>query len=283
MKFSINKYTLRRVIPGFFVHVTLILVSITCIFPLVWMFSSSLKTQQTVFQNMSLWPAHFNWHNYIIAWTKGGFGIYFLNSIFYTVTVVTGLILIASLAAYAFSRLEFPGKNIIFYVFLAAMMIPIPGAFVALYVLLVKLGLVNTRLGYILPQINIGLSLAIYILKTFFDEIPKDIEESAKVDGCSKLGLWWHIALPIAKPAIAVIVIFNSLAVWNEYILAMIILQDKAKMPLQRGLMIFQGAHFTEYPLLMAGITITVIPILLVYLFMQKYIIQGITAGAVKG
>jgi multiple sugar transport system permease protein/raffinose/stachyose/melibiose transport system permease protein len=191
--------------------------------------------------------------------------------------------MISSLAAYAFSRLEFRGKGIIYGVFLAAMMIPIPGAFIALYILLVKLGLVNTRLGYILPQISIGLSLAIYLLKTFFDEIPKEIEDSAMVDGCSTLGIWWHIALPLAKPAIAVIAIFNSLAVWNEYILAMIILQDKTKMPLQRGLMVFQGAHFTEYPLLMAGITLTVIPIVVVYLFMQRYIIEGITAGAVKG
>jgi multiple sugar transport system permease protein/raffinose/stachyose/melibiose transport system permease protein len=232
---------------------------------------------------MSLWPGQFHWENYVMAWTKGGFGIYFLNSVFYTVTVVLGLILVASLAAYAFSRLEFPGKNWIYYLFLAAMMIPIPGAFVALYILLVKLHLVNTRLGYILPQINIGLSLAIYLLKTFFDEIPKEIEDSAQVDGCSAIGIWWHIGIPLAKPAIAVIAIFNALAVWNEYILAMIILQDKNMMPLQRGLMIFQGAHFTEYSFLMAGITLTVIPIVIVYLFMQRYIIQGITAGAVKG
>jgi len=278
-----NKYVVKDFIRGLVSHTVLILVSITCIFPLLWMLSSSLKTQEIVLQNMNLWPGTFNWMNYVIAWTRGEFGVYFLNSVFYTVTVVTGLILIASLAAYAFSRLKLPGKNIFYYIFLAAMMIPIPGAFVALYVLLVKLGLVNTRLGYILPQITIGLSLAIYLLKTFFDEIPKEIEDAARVDGCSELGVWWHIALPIAKPAIAVIAIFNTLAVWNEYILAMIILQDKSKMPLQRGLMIFQGAHFTEYPLLMAGITITVVPVVIVYLFMQKHIIQGITAGAVKG
>lgn len=283
MKMDINKYVVKDFFTGAFMHAVLIAVSVTCVFPLVWMLSSSVKTQQEVFSNMSLWPNAFNWMNYVIAWTRGGFGIYFLNSVFYTITVVGGLILIASLAAYAFSRLSFPGINAVYCIFLAALMIPIPGAFVALYVLLVKLGLVNTRLGYILPQINIGLALAIYILKTFFDEIPKDIEDSAMVDGCSKLGVWWHIALPLAKPAIAVIAIFNTLAVWNEYILAMIILQDKAKMPLQRGLMVFQGAHFTEYPLLMAGITITVIPVVAVYLFMQRHIIQGITAGAVKG
>jgi len=281
MKRKIDKYVIKNFISGFLSHSVLILVSVTCIFPLVWMFSSSLKTQQEIFKSMSLWPAAFNWANYVIAWTRGGFGVYFLNSVFYTVTVVGGLILISSLAAYAFSRLTLPGKNIIYYVFLAAMMIPIPGAFVALYVLLVKLGLVNTRLGYILPQISIGLSLSIYLFKTFFDNIPKDIEDSAEVEGCSKLGIWWHIALPIAKPAVAVIAIFKTLAVWNEYIFAMIILHDKAKMPLQRGLMIFQGAHFTEYPLLMAGITITVIPVIVIYLFMQRHIIQGITAGAV--
>lgn len=283
MRIRFDKYILKDIAEGAMSHAILIAVSATCIFPLIWMFSSSLKTQQTIFKNMSLWPGIFHWENYVVAWTRGGFGIYFLNSVFYTVTVVGGLILISSLAAYAFSRLEFRGKNAIYFTFLAAMMIPIPGSFIALYVLLVKLGLVNTRLGYILPQISIGLSLAIYLLKTFFDEIPKEIEDSAAVDGCSAIGIWWHIALPLAKPAIAVIAIFNALAVWNEYILAMIILQDKAKMPLQRGLMIFQGAHFTEYPLLMAGITLTVIPIVVVYLFMQRYIIEGITAGAVKG
>jgi len=283
MRIKITKYAIRDLLVSLSSHTVLLAVSVTCVFPLLWMVSSSLKTQQTIFKNMNLWPGIFHWENYVIAWTRGGFGVYFLNSVFYTVTVVGGLIIIASLAAYAFSRLEFRGKRGLYGIFLAAMMIPIPGAFIALYILLVKLNLVNTRLGYILPQINIGLSLAIYILKTFFDEIPPEIEDSAKVDGCSSLGIWWHIALPLAKPAIAVIAIFNALAVWNEYILAMIILQDKVKMPLQRGLMIFQGAHFTEYPLLMAGITLTVIPIVVIYLFMQRYIIEGITAGAVKG
>ena len=199
MKLKITKYAIKDFIVWMSSHTVLLLVSVTCVFPLLWMFSSSLKTQQTIFKNMNLWPGVFHWENYVIAWTRGGFGMYFLNSDFYTVTVVVGLIIIASLAAYAFSRLKFRGSGIMYGIFLAAMMIPIPGAFVALYILLVKLGLVNTRLGYILPQINIGLSLAIYLLKTFFDEIPKEIEDSAMVDGCSTLGIWWHIALPLAK------------------------------------------------------------------------------------
>jgi len=283
MKDSVLFYKIGKIVGWIRDHFFLILVSLSCIFPLVWMFSSALKTQATVFSDMSLFPAHPHWGNFYLAWTKGGFGIYFFNSIFYTLTVVIGVVFIASLAAYAFARLEFPGKNIFFYLFLATLMIPLPGAFIALYVLLMKLHLVNTRLGYILIQINGGLALGIFLLKTFFEKMPRDLEDAARIDGCGKFGIYWRVALPLAKPAIAVVVIFNALTVWNEYLLAMLLLSNKSLMPLQRGLMVFQGAYVTQYPLLMAGITITVIPIVLMYIVMQKYIITGITAGAVTG
>jgi len=129
-------------------------------------------------------------------------------------------------------------------------------------------------------MINVGLSLSILLLKPFFDKMPSDLEDAARIDGCSKLGIWRHVALPLARPAIAVIVIFNSLNVWNEYILATLLLNDKSLMPLQRGLMVFQGSHSVDYPLLMAGLTIAAAPIILVYLFMQKHIIEGLSPGA---
>lgn len=268
---------------SFFVHLFLVLVSASCLFPLWWAFSSSLKTQQTVFNDLSLFPKDPQWSNYAFAWNKADFSGYFLNSLLYTVVVVIGVVLIASMAAYAFSRLNFWGKNFLFLLLISTMMIPIPGSFIALYVLLNKLHLVDTRLGYILPQINGGLALGIFLLKTFFDDLPKEIEDSAAIDGCGRFRTYWYIALPLARPAIAVLAIFNILAVWNEYLLAMLVLSSKELMPLQRGLMVFQGAHITQYPLLMAGIVITVIPVLVVYLMLQKHIIKGITAGAVKG
>ena len=268
---------------NFFVHVFLILVSLSCLFPLWWAFASSLKTQATVFTDLSLFPKIPHWENYYDAWIKSNFSLYFLNSLFYTATVVIGVILIASMAAYAFSRLQFAGRNILFLVLISTMMIPIPGSIIALYVLLNKLHLIDTRLGYILPQINGGLALGIFLLKTFFDDLPKELEDSARIDGCGRFRVYWHIALPLAKPAIAVLAIFNILAVWNEYILAMLVLSNKSLMPLQRGLMVFQGSHVTQYPLLMAGIVITILPVLVIYLMLQKHIIKGITAGAVKG
>ena len=280
---AISIYAVQKTTRSILTHLLLISVSITCIFPLLWMVGSALKTQATVFSDMSIIPKAPHFENFIHAWVKGGFGTYFFNSLLYTVVVVVGIVLVSSMAAFAFSRLKFPGKNAFFIMFLAAMMIPLPGSFVPLYVLMVKLHLVNTRIGYVLCLINVGLSFSIFLLKTFFDKMPKELEDAACIDGCNRLGIYWHVALPLAKPAIAVIVIFNALNVWNEYILATLILSSKNLMPLQRGLIVFQGAHVTQYPLLMAGMTITVLPIILVYLFMQKYIIKGITAGALVG
>ena len=162
-------------------------------------------------------------------------------------------------------------------------MIPVPGSFVPLYVLLNKLHLRNTSLGYILCMINVGLSTSIFLLKTFFDKMPKELEDAARIDGCSKFGIWWHVALPLAKPVLAVVVVFNALNVWNEYILALVIFDSKALMPLQVALMTFQGEFITRYPLLMAGLTIAALPIIVAYLLMQKYIVKGVTQGAVVG
>jgi len=265
------------------IHVFLVSVAVSCLYPLLWMLSSSFKTQETIFKDLSLIPAKFHFQNYYLAWIQGGFGRYFLNSIFYTASVVIGIVIVASLAAYAFSRLRFPGRNILFIMFMAAMMIPVPGSFVALYVLLNKLHLRNTPPGYILCMINVGLSTSIFLLKTFFDKMPKELEDAARIDGCSKLGIWWNVALPLAKPVLAVVVVFNALNVWNEYILALIIFDSRQFMPLQVALQTFQGEFVTNYPLLMAGLTITALPIIIVYILMQKYIIKGVTAGAIVG
>ncbi len=276
-------YKTKRVTINLMIHLFLLTVAISCIFPLLWMVSSSLKTQETIFSDTSLIPKAMHFENYYLAWQEGGFGRYFLNSIFYTVSVVIGIVIVSSLAAYAFSRFSFPGKNILFFMFMAAMMIPIPGSFVPLYVLLTKLHLRNTAIGYILCMINVGLSTSIFLLKTFFDKMPRELEDAARIDGCSKVGIWWHVALPLAKPVLAVVVVFNALIVWNEYVLALIIFDSKPLMPLQVALMTFQGEFITRYPLLMAGLTITALPIIVLYILMQKYIVKGVTQGALVG
>ena len=274
---------MNRIMTSTIVYFVLILVAITCLFPVAWMFSSSLKNQSEVFTNMSLVPEQAKWGNYRAAWTKANFGTYFINSVIYTVFGVLGVVFIASLAAYAFARLQFPFRNVLFLLLISTLLIPLPGAFVPLYILLQKLHLLDTRLGLIFCYINGGLAFAIFLLRSFFQQLPKELEEAAMIDGASRFSIYWRIAMPLARPALATIVIFNALGIWNEFLLALIMLQDKAKMPIQRGLMVFQGTHITDYPLLMAGITIATVPVVVVYLLMQKHIIKGITAGALKG
>jgi len=280
---STSYYKTKNIIVNSLIHLFLLSVAITCLYPLLWMVSSSLKTQEAIFKDISFIPHQFHLENYVRAWQEGGFGGNFLNSIIYSVCVVFGIVIISSMAAYAFSRFRFPGRNLLFIMFMAAMMIPIPGSFVALYILLNKLHLRNTPIGYILCMINVGLSTSIFLLKTFFDKMPKELEDAARIDGCSKIGIWRHVALPLAKPVLAVVVVFNALNVWNEYILALIIFDSRKYMPLQVALQTFQGEFVTNYPLLMAGLTITALPIIIVYLLMQKYIVKGVTAGAIVG
>jgi raffinose/stachyose/melibiose transport system permease protein len=276
-------YQGKRATINLLLHLFLIAVAVTCVYPLLWMIAASFKTQSTIFTDISLIPREFHWENYVLAVREGDFGRYFINSILYTASVVFGIVIVSSMAAYGFSRLRFPGKNFIFFVFMAAMMIPVPGSFVALYVLLNKLHLRNTPIGYILCMINVGLATSIFLLKTFFDKMPKELEDAARIDGCSKFGIWWHVALPLAKPVLAVVVVFNALNVWNEYILALLVFDSKEFMPLQVALQTFQGEFVTNYPLLMAGLTLTAVPIIVLYLCMQKYIIKGVTAGAIVG
>lgn len=271
-------------------HALCLPVAVTCLFPLVWMLSSSLKTQQTVFTDYRLIPSSPHFENYARAWTQGRFGVYFLNSLAYTTVVVVGVVSLAALAAYAFSRFTFRGSGILYKLLLSTMLVPIPGAFVALYMLLNQLGLIDkgsgewvARLGYVLPQINGGLPFGIFVLKPFFDGIPKELEESAEVDGAGIMQIFWHIILPLARPALGVVALLTSLSAWNEFLLAYLVFSRHELMPLQRGLVAFHGAHITEYPLLMAGMVISILPIVAVYLVMQRNIIRGITAGALKG
>ncbi len=276
-------YKSKKFLINTLIHIFLISVAVTCLYPLLWIIASSLKTQDIIFKDISLIPQQLHFENYIGALKEEGFGRSFLNSIFYTGSSVLGVVIIASMAGYAFSRLRFPGRIALFYMFIAAMMIPIPASFVPLYVLLNKLHLRDTPIGYILCMISVGLSMSIFLLKTFFDRIPREMEDAARIDGCSKMGIWRHVALPLAKPVLAVVIVFNALTVWNEYILALIIFDSRKLMPLQVALQVFQGEFVTNYPLLMAGLTIAALPIIIVYLLMQKYIVKGITSGEVFG
>ncbi|MDD5069552.1 MAG: carbohydrate ABC transporter permease [Candidatus Omnitrophica bacterium] len=276
-------YQTKKFIVSIFLHTFLLSVALSCIFPFLWMVNVSFKTQEQFDTDYGLEVSRtINWESYKTVLIEGQFWRFFLNSVFYTFITVVAIVIISSLAAYGFSRLDFPGKKYIFYTFLAAMMIPLPAGFVPVYVLLNKLGMIN-RGGYILAMTNMGLSLSIYLLKTFFDQLPRDLEDAARIDGCNKLQIWWNVGLPLVSPALAVVIIFNALTVWNEFVFAALIFTDDKFMPLQVGLMQFSERMVTQHTLIMAALTIAAFPIILLYLKMQKQFVKGLTAGAVVG
>ncbi len=276
-------YQIKKVLIILFLHMFLLSVALSCIFPLLWMLNASLKSEQEFRNDAGLkLSKQFNLKNYKIALSEGKLGRNFLNSVFYTLLTVSLIVFVSSLAGYAFSRLRFPFKNFIFFVFRMAMFIPLPAGFVPVYILLNKLGLVN-RTGYVLAMSNMGLSLSIYLLKTFFDQLPHDLEDAARIDGCNRFQIWWNVALPLVAPALAVVIIFNALTVWNEFVLASLLFTEESLMPLQVGLMEFYNRNIVQHTLLMASLTIAALPVILLYLRMQKQIIKGLTAGALVG
>ncbi len=276
-------YQTKKVVILVVLHTFLISVALGCIGPFLWMVNSSFQTESEFSTNHGLVPAaHLNTDNYRTVLIDNKLWIYFLNSVFYTLITVLLIVIISSLAAYAFSRLEFPGKNVIFFLFLAAMMIPLPAAFAPVYVLLTKLHLVN-RTGYVMAMTNMGLPLSIYLLKTFFDQLPRDLEEAACIDGCNRLQIWRHVALPLISPALAVVIVFNALNVWNEFVLASLMFTEDSFMPLQVGLMEIYHRNVVQQTLVMAALTVAAVPIILLYLRLQKQFIKGLTAGATAG
>ena len=270
-------------VPRIFLHLGLIVWGLISVLPLVWMISASLQTNAEVYGGVHLIPEDPQWGNYVQAWDQSSFSDYFLNSVLYTVSVVGGTVLLASLSAYAFARIQFPGKRLLYGAFLVFLFIPIPGAFIPLYLVLANMGLLDTQLGYILPMINGSLPVAMFILRAFFEQIPKELEEAAFIDGASRRQVFTKIAFPLARPAVATVVILTVLGVWNEYVLASVVFSNQALLPLQVGLLTFQGSYFSQYGLMMAATTITTLPIIVVYLMFQKNIIRGVMAGAVKG
>jgi ABC-type glycerol-3-phosphate transport system permease component len=261
----------------------LIVVAFIALFPIAWLLVGSLQTIQELYNGVTFWPAVPQFQNYYIAWTKGGFSVYIPNSVFYSTVCVLAILLVASMAGYALARIEMPGRNMVLFAILAVILVPQAASFIALYKLLVDLGLANTRTGYIVALVAGGLPISIFILRGFFLRQPKELEDAAILDGCSAFDVYWRVMLPLARPGLAAVAVLEFLRVWNEYLLALVSFNSESLMPVQRGLTQFVSSDTPEQQILLAATAMAVLPVLILYAFAQKSIIQGLMEGAVKG
>ncbi|GAA1650102.1 carbohydrate ABC transporter permease [Actinoplanes couchii] len=264
------------------VYGLLTVAALIALFPLLWMLSGSLQTLDELLSQDSLLPASPQWGNYVTAWVEGELGMYLLNSVVYTGTAVLGILAVSSLAGYALARLDFAGKGIFQFVILAVMIIPAPAMFLAQYRLLIDLGLTNSRLGYILVLITSGIPMATLIMRSFFANQPRDLEEAAALDGASPLRIFLSVILPLARPGMAAVAVIQGLAAWNEYLMALVLFDDNDLMPVQRGLTSFISADTPQQQILLAATALSILPVVAFYLLAQKQVVKGISAGAIK-
>lgn len=259
------------------------LLSLIVIFPLFWVIATSLKDRADIIRNPLGLPVVYQWSNYADAWREGNFGTYFLNSILVVIPTAAGVVCLSLLAAYAFAMFRFRGKNILFTFFLIGLTVPLGILVIPIFYQMVSLKLVNNLWALILPQTAVGLPFAILLLRGFISELPKEILDAGRIDGCSNWGILRYIVMPLSRPALLSVMIFNIVWVWNQFLLPVVLIQKASARTLPQGLSVFMGRYGADFGLLMAGATISFIPVVIVYIIFQRQFIKGIAAGALSG
>lgn len=268
---------LAGVILHYWVAVT---VTVGMAFPLGWMLYSSLKTNREIFAAPFGLPQTWQWSNLIEAWRVGELGRLYLNSLLVTGVSVALIVGLASLAAYAFARLEFRGRDTLFYVFLIGLLLPPQTVVIPLFVLLRDLGVINTYLALVLPYTSWPLALTIYLLRSFYLTLPGELEDAAKIDGAGLFQTFRHVMLPLIRPALVTMVILNAVNLWNELLFALLFIHDDSLRTLPAGILKFYGYHSIDYRLVFSALSIATVPILILYFVFQRQVIEGLTLGS---
>jgi len=266
-------------------YVLLILFTLVVLLPFIWMFLSSFKSQRELFQYPpTIIPKNWKFTNYSTAWNAGAvnFGVMFLNTMQIVIPVTVFTVLTSSLAAYAFARIKFKGREFIFMTFLASMMVPFAVLMIPQFLLFTGLGWIDTYLPMIVPRL-FGTAFAIFLMRQFFMTITVELEEAAIIDGCGRFRIWWQIFMPLSKTIIATLVVFTFQGSYNDFINPLLYLNTATKYTVQMGLASFKGSFSTRYDLLMAASMFAMVPVLVIYAFSQKYIVKGIVMSGIKG
>lgn len=252
------------------------------LYPLFNMLMSSFKTTRDIMRLPFSLPKSFDFSNYASVWIDKGFGGYFMNSLFYTLLSMAFVVLFGSMAAFGVSRYAYKGNTLIYMLFLSGIMLPLKAAVIPLFQIIKGLGLMDNPLAVIFIFIAMGIPSTVFILSGFMKTLPVALEQAARIDGASELRIYSQIVIPICMPSIALVVIYNSVPIWNEFFFPLVFLQSDRLKTLPVGLSSFIGQHSTNWALLFTGLSMAIMPMLVMYLLMSKYFIKGMTAGAVK-
>jgi multiple sugar transport system permease protein len=262
-------------------HLALVPISAVMVLPLVWMLVTSVESlDQTRHFPPTLIPTAFHWDNYRDAWNQAPFGRFFVNSVIVTGTAVLSNLILCSLAGYAFARLRFLGRELLFVALLATLMVPFQVIMIPTFLIVQHLGLVDSLGGLIAP--NLVTPFGIFLLRQFFRTLPVDLEEAARIDGSTRLGVLVRVVLPLSLPALATLGIVTFLWMWNDFLWPLIVITSTDQSTVQLGLASFQGAHVTKWNLLMAGNVMALAPMLIVFIGAQRWFVRSLATTGIR-
>jgi raffinose/stachyose/melibiose transport system permease protein len=262
-------------------YTILVLFSVIALVPVLGILSTAFSSQASLSTGFSL-PDGLHWSNFADAWVRGHFGTYLRSSILVAVVVVVASAVLSTLAAYAFGTMRFPGSTVLFYVFLIGLTLPEEALIIPLYYDLRGAGLTDTYWALILPQTAQSIAFGTFWMRSYFQGSPTTLVEAARIDGCSSWTTLWRVLVPVGRPAITTMLVITFMWTWNEFLLALVMVTSDARRTVPLGLVFFQGQHSSDISLLAAGAVLVALPVVIVYIALQRRFIEGMLTGAVK-
>ena len=273
---------LRRVSTVTLIQLLLIGNTMLILYPMVMMGLSAFKSTREIFRNPFGLPEVWSLANFVRVWEQTNFPLYFRNSLVVTAGAVALILLLGVMASYALARYEFRGNELLYLFFLSGLMLPLKLAVIPLFIQLKAMGLTNSHLGLMCIYAAEGLPSAVFILTGFLRTLPRELENAARIDGASELQILWSVMLPLIRPALVIVAIYNLVPVWNDFFFPLVFLQRESLKTLPLGLTVFMGQYSTDWAVLYAGLTIAALPVIALYVILSRQFIAGLTAGAIK-
>jgi len=277
-------YRIRKKIQMIILYIVVGLGAVGMLLPFVWMVSISFTESTYYFEYPpELIPENPSINNYLRAWTSGNFQHYFMNSVFVALVSIIFVVLFSAMMAYAFARLEFPGKEVIFYTIIFVLMVPNMVGIIPQFLLAIRLHLRNSLWGLILFYVSGSIPFNTFLLRGFFETLPHELEDAVLIDGGNYFTIFYKMIIPLSKPALATVSIFSLLGFWDEYILSLTLIDDVSKRTLPVAIATYQGQHGTDWGLVFAASIIAIVPVIALFVSLQRYFVGGLTQGAFKG
>ncbi len=263
-------------------YAILIVFAIIFIIPILWVWSSALKSSVEIARNPFALPQEWQWGNLWEAWTVGRFDRYIGNTVLYCAAIVTGVVALSSVTGYALALLPLPGRGALLTLFLLGLMVPFQSVMIPIYFLLRDIHLLETYWAFIVPGIALRLPFGIFLMRGFFRGLPRDLTDAARLDGANEWNVFRHIMLPLAVPGMSTLVVFQFINTWNQFLMPLVFVQRDELRPVSLGTMFFFGRFTADRGMIAAGVTLSMLPMIVLYLLLQRRFIEGITAGAMK-